>query len=114
MCNPPSFYFFAGEQSIMKESQFQAELIQDLKRRFPGCMVMKNDANYIQGVPDLIVLYRDKWALLEVKRAKDSPKRSLQDYYIDWANVNSFGQFICPENKEEVLNELERSFRTHR
>lgn len=98
----------------MKESQFQGKLIQELKRRFPGCMVIKNDANYIQGIPDLTVLYRDKWAFLEVKRSGDAPLRSLQDYYITWAESNAFGRFICPENKEEVLNELERTFRTHR
>ena len=50
---------------MAKESKFQKGLIDDLKNRFPGCMVLKNDANYIQGIPDLMVLYKDHWAALE-------------------------------------------------
>ena len=50
---------------MAKESKFQKGLIDDLKKRFPGCMVLKNDANYIQGIPDLMVLYKDHWAALE-------------------------------------------------
>lgn len=98
----------------MKESEFQSELIKELKREFPGCMVLKNDPNYIQGIPDLIILYKDKWAALEVKKEEDAPHQPNQDYYISLMNGMSFAKFIYPENKEEILDELQRSFRVRR
>lgn len=96
----------------MLESKFQAKLIKELEDRFPGCIVMKTDANYIQGFPDLLILYQDRWAALEGKRSENASHRPNQDYYVDLLNQMSFASFIFPENKEEVLNDLERSFGT--
>lgn len=93
-----------------KESAFQKNLIDEMKTRFPGCVVMKNDANYIQGIPDLTVLYKDKWAALECKRSANESHRPNQDHYVDKLNQMSFSRFIFPENKDEVLNELEQAF----
>lgn len=97
-----------------RESEFQAGLIKEIKARFPGAMVLKNDPNYIQGIPDLIVLYNDKWAMLECKRTSNSLKRPNQEYYINKFGKMSFASFVSPDNKEEVLNELEQSFATCR
>lgn len=94
----------------MLENRFQAGLIKELKERFPGCLVLKNDPNYIQGFPDLTVLYNNKWALLEAKREGKATHRPNQDFYISKANDMSFARFICPENKEEVLHELQQAF----
>lgn len=96
----------------MLESKFQANLITDLKNIFPGCIVMKNDSSYIQGIPDLLVLYKDRWAALEVKRYSDSPIRPNQEYYVNKMNDMSFSRFIHPGNKEEVLNELRSTFKS--
>lgn len=93
-----------------KESQFQARLIQKLKAMFPGCIVLKNDANYIQGFPDLTILWKQKWALLECKRNSEAQKQPNQQYYIDRGNELSFARFICPENEEEVLHDLQQAF----
>lgn len=94
------------------ESKFQSELIKELKKIFKGCLVMKLDSGYIQGIPDLLVLYKDKWATLEIKRNANASKRPNQEYYVDMMNKMSFSRFICPENKEEILNELRKSFKT--
>lgn len=94
----------------MLERDFQSKLISNLKKRFPGCVVMKNDANYIQGVPDLILLYKDRWAALECKKSKDSKRQPNQEYYVDKMNEMSFSRFIYPENQEEVLYELQQAF----
>ena len=96
--------------SEMKESDFQKELIRDIKELFPGCIVMKNDANYIQGIPDWLILYKDKWASLECKRKANSKHQPNQPYYVDKMNKMSFSRFVYPENKEEVLDELQQSF----
>lgn len=93
----------------MLESDFQAKLIKELKVRFPGCMVLKNDASYIQGVPDLLVLHNNKWASLEVKKSKKAKHRPNQDYYVEKMNEMSFSAFIFPENKEDVLHDLEQA-----
>lgn len=95
---------------ISLESKFQANLILELKDMFPGCIVMKNDPNYIQGIPDLIVLWGDRWAALEVKRSDKASRQPNQKYYVEMMNHMSFARFIYPQNKEEVLNEIQRSF----
>jgi len=94
----------------VKENKFQAKLIKELKEKFPGCIITKNDSEYIQGIPDLTILYKKHWAMLETKRSYDSPHQPNQDYYISKANNMSFGRFISPENYEEVLNDLQSAF----
>lgn len=95
-----------------RERDFQASLIKELKARFDGCMVLKNDSSYIQGIPDLLVLFNDRWASLEVKRSSSASHRPNQEYYVGLMDEMSFSRFICPENKEEVLHELEQAFRS--
>jgi len=98
----------------MLENSFQSNLIVEIKERFPGCMVLKNDPNYIQGIPDLLVLHKDRWGALECKKSLEEAKQPNQEYYVDVLGKMSFGSFVCPENKEEVLNELQQAFRTRR
>lgn len=102
-----------------KENDFQSKLIKDLKKRFPECIVTKLDANHIQGIPDLLILNKDKWATLECKRSFDEYKKCVsknnppnQKYYVDLMNKMSFSSYIYPENKEEVLNDLQRTFKS--
>lgn len=95
---------------MKKESSFQAKLIKTLEKMFVGILILKNDPNYIQGIPDLLLLYKDKWAALECKRSKKSSHQPNQDYYINQMNQMSYANFICPENEEEVLNELQQTF----
>lgn len=94
----------------MLESNFQSKLIRELKDRFPGCIITKNDPNYIQGFPDLTVFYKKRWATLECKRNAKAKKQPNQDHYIKRMNEMSFSRIICPENKEEVLKELQQVF----
>lgn len=96
------------------EREFQSELIKEIKERFPGCIVCKMDANYIQGIPDLLILWEDRWALLECKKSAKSTHRPNQDYYVDVANKMSFSAFIFPENKEAILNAMEETFKSRR
>ena len=93
-----------------KERDFQRSLIKEIENRFDGCVVTKLDANYIQGIPDLLVLYKDKWACLECKKSNGAKKQPNQEYYISKLNEMSFAGFICPENKEEVLHDLQQAF----
>lgn len=96
---------------MARESRFQAELIRKLKMMFPGCIVLKNDSGYIQGFPDLTVLYKNhRWALLECKRESEAHKQPNQQFYIDRGNEMGFARFICPENEEEVLHDLQQAF----
>lgn len=94
----------------MLENKFQAKLIKELKETFNGCIVMKNDSSYIQGIPDLLVLYKDKWATLEVKKDANAKKQPNQEYYVGVMDQMSFSRFICPENKEEVMRDLRHAF----
>ena len=95
-------------RSSRLESGFQDRLIKTLEALFPGCMVFKMDQ--IQGIPDLLVLYRDKWASLECKRSAKAKRQPNQEYYVGKMNEMSFSRFVSPENKEEVLDELQQIF----
>lgn len=97
-------------RSSRLESGFQDKLIKELKKMFVGCMVFKMDQ--IQGIPDLLVLYKNKWASLECKQYAKAKKQPNQEYYVGLMNDMSFSRFISPENKEEVLNELSKAFRS--
>ena len=94
------------------ERDFQAKLIRELKVMFKGCIIIKNDPNYIQGIPDLLILYNDRWAALEVKKSEHALHRPNQEYYVDLMNEMSFASFIYPENKEEILYELQQTLLT--
>lgn len=98
------------------ENRFQSELIKELKEKFPGCEVLKNDPNYIQGIPDLLILYKNKWAALECKKSESdrNTPRPNQEYYISEMDNMSFARFIYPENKEEVMDELSTAFGINR
>lgn len=98
----------------MLENRFKTNLVRELKERFPGCIVLHIDPNEIQGMPDLLVLCGDKWVALEGKRSANAPHRPNQDYYVDLMNRMSYAAFIYPENKEEILDDLQRSFASDR
>lgn len=92
------------------ESGFQDKLRDELKNLFPGCMIFKMDQ--IQGIPDLLVLYKNMWATLECKKSARAKRRPNQEYYVGLMNEMSFSRFIYPENKEEVLNDLQKTFQS--
>ena len=98
----------------MVERDFQKRLIKRLKSTFKDCVVIKNDPTYIQGIPDLLVLYKDKWAALECKKNKNASHQPNQEYYVNTMNDMSYASFISPENEEEVFNELQQAFGTRR
>lgn len=94
----------------MLENAFKTKLVADLKKMFPGCIITHLDPNEIQGIPDLLILYKDKWAVLEGKKSKGASHRPNQPYYVEKMNEMSFAAFIYPENKEEVLHALQQAF----
>ena len=96
------------------ERDFQANLIKELKELFPGCLVLKNDSGYLQGIPDLTLLYGGSWAVLEVKKSANEAIQPNQEYYIDILDQMSFAAFVYPENKEVVLNELQEALQPRR
>ncbi len=96
---------------MAKESKFQSDLIKEIKRRFVGCIVTKLDSAYIQGIPDLLILYKNRWATLECKRSATAPRRPNQEYYVNLMHDMSFSSFIYPENKEAVLDAIQQAFK---
>ena len=97
-------------RSSRLESGFQDKLVKELKTMLPGSLVFKMDQ--MQGIPDLLVLYKDKWFSLELKKSAGAKRQPNQEYYVGLMNEMSFSRFICPENKEDVLNELYQSFKS--
>ena len=94
----------------MKENEYQKKLIKTIKNKYPDCIIMKEDASYIQGLPDLIILKNKKWATLECKKSEKESHQPNQDYYVDKMNQMSFSKFIFPENETEVLEQLDLYF----
>lgn len=96
------------------ERNFQKDFIKELKARFPDAIVLKNDSGYCQGIPDLTVLRKNGWwALLEMKKSMTAPYRPNQEYYLQEADKMSFSATIYPENKEDVLDAMEKSYQRH-
>ena len=95
---------------MVRENKFQLRLRKDLEELFPGCIVLLNDPNYIQGFPDWTILYKDKWAVLECKRNNNANKQPNQTYYVNKLNGMSYSRFVYPENKDEILDDLKKLF----
>lgn len=100
----------SSKKTTALESAFQADLIRDLKELFPGSIVLKNDSSYMQGIPDLLLLYKTHWAVLECKRSANETPRPNQPWYIEVMNDMSFAAFIYPENREEIIYALCEAF----
>ena len=98
----------------MLESVFQSKLIKELKDIFVGCIILKNDANYIQGFPDLLILFNDKWAVLECKRSSEASYQPNQEYYLEMLGNMSYASVIYPEIKKDVIHELQQAFASRR
>lgn len=98
----------------MRESTYQAHVISRLREILPGCFILKNDSSYLQGVPDLLILYMDWWGMLEVKVSETSAFQPNQEYYLELLDEMSFAACIYPENEYEVLDEIQRQFETRR
>lgn len=105
-----SFYFLLKGGVMSREGDFQSHLREEIEKRFPGSIVLRNDPSWLQGIPDLLIVYRDKWAALECKREEKGKHRPNQDYYVNLMNDMSYSSFVYPENEELVLDELQQAF----
>lgn len=95
----------------MKESEFQSSFIKKLKQLFPGCMILKNDPKYKQGVPDIVMLYGKRWAMLEMKKSENANHQPNQDYWVEKLGHMSYASFVYPENESQVIEELKEVFK---
>lgn len=96
-------------RSSRLESGFQDKLRKELKEKYPESMIFKMDQ--IQGIPDLLIIHKDKYAFLENKKSATATHQPNQDYYVNKLNDMSFARFVYPENKDQVLEELDLYFR---
>jgi len=100
---------------VRLESNFKSRVVKEIRNEvLPGCILTTGNSASVQGIPDVFIVYYDKWAMLEFKRAPDSIHQPNQDYYVDMLNGWSFAAFIFPENEEEVLRDLQHSLRPRR
>lgn len=90
----------------MLESEYQKKLIDKLQILFPGCLILKNDAEYRPGIPDLSIFYGARWAMLEVKASAKSKFRPNQEYYLELLGNMGFASVIYPSIEEDVLSAL--------
>lgn len=110
-------YFLPGEEAIVArkatklEKEFEAKFVERLEEEFPGCMIIKGNSTFRQGVPDRLLLHEDHWAFLEFKREENSDRQENQDYYIEKFNDMSYAAFVDPDNADEVIREIQSAFR---
>jgi hypothetical protein len=98
---------------MKKEASFKTELYKEIRDKFPGSEVVPNDPTCLQGFPDATVYFPNgKYVLLEGKRSSNSAKQPNQDYYVNNSPLSGNAMFVYPENKKEVLDELERRYRS--
>lgn len=91
------------------ETAYQRKLVTKLKALLPGCHIVQNDPQRNQGIPDLLILWRDRWAMLEVKRSETAPAQANQPFHVCHFNDMSYAAFIYPENEEEILSDLQQA-----
>jgi hypothetical protein len=96
----------------MNESDYQARIIAKVKAYLPGCVILKNDSSYLPGIPDILILYNERWAMLEIKVNGRARHQANQEYYVNHLNSLSFASFIYPEIEEAVLYDLQHAFGT--
>lgn len=98
----------------MLESVFRDNFLKELKGLFPGCLILKGNSSYKQGVPDILMLWEHHWAMFELKRSPKAVRQPNQEWYVEKLNDMSFAAFVHPANKNEVLDDLQRSFKSQR
>lgn len=98
----------------MAESSYKQQVFGRIRRRFPGCVIIRADTEHQQGMPDNFILWGPCWASLEFKASAKASRRPNQDHYVQQLNEMSFAAFIFPENEDEVLDALEQAFRSSR
>lgn len=93
------------------ENEYKRELKKRIESLFPDCLVLKNDEQLRQGIPDMIILFGSRYAVVEVKRSLNAPWRPNQEYYLEFVSrMGGIAFFICPENEVEVLDEIQHAF----
>lgn len=91
------------------ESKFQKEFTDALEEKFPGCLIIKGNSSYRQGLPDWLMLHQDNWAAFEIKRNKNAKRSDSQSYYVNKMNDMSYASFVDPENYREVISEVQQT-----
>jgi Holliday junction resolvase-like predicted endonuclease len=82
------------------EKKLQSQIIKYLKSK--GAYVLKNDATYRQGVPDLAFWHSDLNGFIEVKADSKSPFQPLQQATIKkLQDMSIFCEVIHSENWAE-------------
>jgi hypothetical protein len=92
------------------ESRFERRFLGRLRETFPGCIIIKNDSSYIQGIPDRTIFWGPHWATLEFKKDRRARRQPNQEHYVKQMADMSFSAFVYPENEEEVLVALQEAF----
>jgi hypothetical protein len=99
-------------ETMARESSFQSHVIARLRDLIgDDGFVFAMDGNYIQGFPDVLILYKGKWAALECKKSSKEPFQPNQEYYIDLIDSLSFCRVIYPSIENEVFNDLQQALR---
>ena len=91
------------------ERDYQSALIQKIRRMYPNAIILKNDANYLQGVPDLSIFHGPNYAMLETKQSSSASRQANQEWYISLFQSWAYGAFIDPSNEKDILNELQEA-----
>lgn len=100
----------------MLEGEYKTRLTKTIYDRFgeDQCFVVRLDANLRQGIPDMGLLFAGgMWALLEAKTSMRAKRQPNQSYYVELFDKLCFASFICPENEEAVLHELQQEYQNH-
>lgn len=98
----------------IRESEFENYLIAKLLKLYPGAVILKNDPSFLQGIPDRLMLFEDRWIMFEVKNSDKAKIQPNQEYYIDLFNKMSFASIVYPENERRFLDGIQRSLQSKR
>jgi len=96
----------------MLESAFKKNFITELNVRLaPIDLEYIHTRSHNRSFPDLLILGPGStWAALEFKAAEEADHQPNQAWYINRLNHWAYATFMYPENREEVLGDLEKLF----
>ena len=91
---------------MVREADFQSKFISWARKQGFKCFKQQMNATTRAGTPDCFLFLEGWWGWIEFKKSKNAKKRPGQQQNVDWANENSWGAFVYPENEDEIKEYL--------
>lgn len=88
------------------ESTFEKEFCKALRQTLGERYTYTFKLTAAKGIPDRLILYKDKYALLEFKQYKNAKKQPGQETWVGHFDNLAYAAIVYPENAEKVMQDI--------